>query len=61
MTLNLIETLKTSIYDPKYTKNTKIPFQTFIFQKSILSKVLISLQSELYADFHGPPLAGPKF
>ena len=27
MTLDLIATLKTSIYSPKYTKNTKIHFQ----------------------------------
>ena len=26
MTLNLIETLKTSIYNPKHTKNTQTPF-----------------------------------
>ena len=26
MTLNLIETFKTSIYSPKHTQNTKMPF-----------------------------------
>ena len=29
MTPKLIETLKTSIYSPKHTKNTKIHFQQF--------------------------------
>ena len=33
MTLDLIETLKTSIYSPKPTKHTEIPFQYFKFPK----------------------------
>ena len=48
MTLNLIQTLKTSIYNQKHTKNTKIHFQKsitssfFSFQKSILKKTINS-------------------
>ena len=33
MTLNLIETVKTSIYSPKHTKNTKIHFMFSMFKK----------------------------
>ena len=41
MTVNLIETLKTSIHSPKHTKNTKTPFKQIKFFKNlkqILSK-----------------------
>ena len=37
MSLNLVETLNTSIYDPKHTKNTKIHlnfFKSFKFKKN---------------------------
>ena len=64
MVLNLIETLNTSIYNPKHTNNTKIHFQKFkfsIFQKSIISKILSSNKSVFYADVHGPPWAGLTF
>ena len=40
MTLNLVETFKTSIYNPKHTKNTKIYFDlsnSSKMQKSIFS------------------------
>ena len=37
MTMNLIETLKTSIYRPKHTKNTKIHV-IFHFKKHIFKK-----------------------
>ena len=30
MTLNLIETLKPSIYDPKHTNNTKVHYYLFL-------------------------------
>ena len=65
MTLNLIETLKTSIYNPKHTKNTKIHFQHFkrfnFFKNPYFSKITSSLKSTFFADVHGPPLAGLKF
>ena len=56
MTLNVIETLKTSIYVSKHTKSTKTHF---IFCKII--RKISSKESAFFADFHGPPLAGLKF
>ena len=65
MTPKLIGTLKTSIYTPKHTPNTKIYFQHFkMFKQSeihICSKSLRSKTSAFFADLHGPPLAGLKF
>ena len=63
MRLDLIETLKTSIYNPKHTKNTKIHFinskrkkrEIIIFQNFEFEK------SAFFDDFHGPPWAGLKF
>ena len=34
MSLNLIETVKTSIYSPKHANNTKIHFKLFKFFKT---------------------------
>ena len=57
MTLNLTETLKTSIYSPKHIQNIKIHFQFFksvkIFQESYFSKFPSSKKSALYAVFYG--------
>ena len=48
MSLNLIETLETSIYSPKHTKNTKTHFEflkkfknlkIYIFSQKISSKI----------------------
>ena len=44
MTLNLIETLKTSIDNPKHTQNTKTHFKNDIFPKI--------LKIGLYADVY---------
>ena len=61
MTLNLIETLKTSIYNPKHTKNTKIHFELLNSKnENTYFHFSSSFKSEFFADFHGPPLAGPK-
>ena len=43
MTLNLIETIKTSKYSPKYTKNT----QTHFIKKSKNSKIHIIQKLEV--------------
>ena len=51
MTLNLIESFKTSIYSPAHTKHTKIHNQLYKKQKSIFSKTISSKQSAFYADF----------
>ena len=52
MTLNLIETLKTSIYIPKHTKNTKIHFQYFKkIEHPHFSNTFDSKESALYAVF----------
>ena len=54
MTLNLIETLKTSIYNPKHTNNTKIPFNCFKlnerFQESLFFKKVSSNKPVCYTD-----------
>ena len=47
MTLNLIETFKTSISSPKHTKNTKIPF--CLFKLSEKSNYLHGCSGEEYA------------
>ena len=44
MTLELIETLKTSIYTPKDTKNTKAHFKLFkVFEKSSFMLICMPL------------------
>ena len=57
MTLDLIETLRTSIYNPKHTKNTKIHFNFLkkftCFKNPYFSKVSNSKQSAFYADLYG--------
>ena len=55
MTLNLIETLKTSIYNPKHTKNMKPHvifnlFKTFVNPYSPTKKT--SKISACFADLH---------
>ena len=54
MTLHPIETLKTSIYSPKHTKNTKIHIilSKLKKQKSYVSKKTSSKQSAFYADLY---------
>ena len=65
MTLNLIETLKASIYSPKLIQNTKIHFMNNIniiikkiithfhlFRKSIFSNIRSSNTSTFYNDLH---------
>ena len=37
-TLNLVETLKTSIFTTKHAKNTKLDFRIYIFQKLDIQK-----------------------
>ena len=64
MTLNLIDSLKTSIYSPTHTKNTKIYFEIFkVFEESKIHsfKSPKLKKSALFADVHGPPLARLKF
>ena len=51
MTLNPIESFKTSLYSPKHTKNTKIHYHIYkkqSFPKSIFSKVLSCTKSAFY-------------
>ena len=62
MTLNLIKTFKTSIYNTEHTKKINFYFREIqLFQKSIFPEISSSLKSAFFADFHGPPLAGLKF
>ena len=65
MSLNLLETPKTSIYDPKHTKNTKTNFETliqiiYLFFPNLPSFLIFkgknnqkSKSSEFYADLYG--------
>ena len=51
--MNLIETLKTSIYTTKHTWNTKLHVRVSpFFKKSIFSKIRHSNKSAFYADFY---------
>ena len=52
MTLNLIETLKPSIYNPKDTNNTKIHLIFFnIFKNQYFPKIQVKKKSAFYDDF----------
>ena len=50
LTLNLIETLKTSIYNTNHTHNTKLLFLISYFQFSIFSKIDVKKKA-LYDGF----------
>ena len=50
MTANQIETLKTSIYNPKHIKHTKIHFD---IKNIIFRKFMLKQNSALYVDFYG--------
>ena len=53
MSLDLIETLKTPIYNPKHTKDTKIHFNFFKMFKISKIHIFKKRKSALYADVYG--------
>ena len=61
--LDLIQTSKTTVYNAKHTKHTKLfwSFFFFLFKNTYFSKSVSSLTSACSAYFDGPPLAGLKF
>ena len=53
MTLNLIETLKTSIYSPKHTENMKIHIIVYFLSNIHILQTSMLKKTALYADLYG--------
>ena len=53
LTVNLIETLKTSFFNTKHTKHTKLHCRKYFSKKSIFPKVRHPNELEVYVRFYG--------
>ena len=63
MTLNLLKTLRSTIYSTKHTKNIQLHFRKSMFSKFYINKnknKISSLTSAFSAYCYGPPLTGLK-